>query len=199
MSRRLSLALALVAVLLTTLARADVTLIMFRHGEKPDEGLGQLNCQGLNRALALPDVLIKKFGKPDELYAPNPGATAEDHGKTYNYIRPLATIEPTAIRVGRTVNTRWGLKDLASLEDDLLSSAHDGQLVFVAWEHNLLVQAVRDVIARRGGDGATVPDWASSDFDSIYVVTLLTTGKVSFRIDHEGLDGQSTVCPGQNP
>ena len=28
------------------------TLICIRHGEKPATGLGQLSCQGLNRALA---------------------------------------------------------------------------------------------------------------------------------------------------
>ncbi len=32
------------------------TLVFVRHGEKPAQGYGQLNCQGLNRALALPAV-----------------------------------------------------------------------------------------------------------------------------------------------
>src|SRR5450631_116113 len=44
--------------------QADTTLVMFRHGEKPALGLGQLSCQGLNRALALPDVLVSQFGTP---------------------------------------------------------------------------------------------------------------------------------------
>jgi hypothetical protein len=56
------------------------TIVLVRHGEKPAEGLGQLNCQGLNRALALPVVIGKLFARPDA-----------------NYVRPLATIEPTAI------------------------------------------------------------------------------------------------------
>jgi hypothetical protein len=30
------------------------TIIFIRHGEKPLSGLGQITCQGLNRALALP-------------------------------------------------------------------------------------------------------------------------------------------------
>ncbi|NNG64566.1 histidine phosphatase family protein, partial [Pseudomonas fragi] len=29
------------------------TLVFMRHAEKPADGLGQLNCQGLNRAIAL--------------------------------------------------------------------------------------------------------------------------------------------------
>ena len=40
---------------------ATQTLVFIRHGEKPDEGLGQLSCQGLNRALALPPVIAKVF------------------------------------------------------------------------------------------------------------------------------------------
>ena len=36
---------------------AAETIVFVRHGEKPEAGLGQLNCQGLNRALALPSVI----------------------------------------------------------------------------------------------------------------------------------------------
>ena len=31
--------------------------MFLRHGEKPSGGYGQLTCQGLNRSLALPDIL----------------------------------------------------------------------------------------------------------------------------------------------
>jgi hypothetical protein len=190
--------LSLFAALLAALpARADVTLVMIRHGEKPALGLGQLNCQGLNRALALPDVLLAKFGKPDALFAPDPGVAVRDFGQAYNYIRPLATIEPTAIRVGLPVDTRWGLESLAPLEDELLSPQHAGQLLFIAWEHNLVVQLAKDIMARRGDDPKQVPDWDRGDFDSIYVLGLPNGGPTSFRVDHEGLDGQSTLCPGQ--
>jgi len=44
------------------------TIIVVRHGEKPPKGLGQLKCRGLNRALALPDVLISKFGQPNYIF-----------------------------------------------------------------------------------------------------------------------------------
>lgn len=40
------------------------TVVLIRHGEKPVSGLGQLSCQGLNRALALPGVLMAKLGRP---------------------------------------------------------------------------------------------------------------------------------------
>jgi hypothetical protein len=40
------------------------TIVFVRDGEKPAQGYGQLDCQGLNRALALPAVIAAKFGKP---------------------------------------------------------------------------------------------------------------------------------------
>jgi hypothetical protein len=73
---------------------AATTIVLVRHAEKPEDGLGQLNCQGLNRALALAPVIAKSFGRPDAIYAPNPSHQKEDAGKPYDYIRPLATIEP---------------------------------------------------------------------------------------------------------
>jgi len=48
------------------------TIVCIRHGEKPPAGLGQLTCQGLNRALRLPQVLLTKYGKPDFIFAPDP-------------------------------------------------------------------------------------------------------------------------------
>ena len=54
------------------------TIVLVRHGEKPAEGLGQLNCQGLNRALALPVVIGKLFGRLDAIFAPDPAQSKED-------------------------------------------------------------------------------------------------------------------------
>src|SRR5208282_6311514 len=76
------------------------TIVFVRHGEKPGNGLGQLDCRGLNRALALPAVLARLFGTPAAIFAPNPADQITDHGERYDYVRPLATIEPTAISFG---------------------------------------------------------------------------------------------------
>jgi hypothetical protein len=61
----------------------EETIVLIRHGEKPQGGLGQLNCQGLNRSLALPRVLIAKFGKPAFVFAPNPQQEANENGQRY--------------------------------------------------------------------------------------------------------------------
>ena len=177
-------------------AQADTTLVLFRHGEKPAQGLGQLSCQGLNRALALPGVLVAQFGTPQALYAPNPGVTAIDRGTPYHYIRPLATIEPTAIRLGLPVNTTWGLTSLNEVGAELLSPAHRGQTLFVAWEHHLLVRLTRALVAEVQGDPTTVPDWPDDDFDTIFVVRIPLSGPARFERSREGLDGLSSTCPG---
>jgi hypothetical protein len=77
------------------------TVIFVRHGEKAKGGLGQLSCQGLNRALALPSVIAKTFGRPDAIFAPDPNKQIAN--EPFDYVRALATIEPTAIFFGLPV------------------------------------------------------------------------------------------------
>ena len=50
-------------------ASADQTIVFLRHAEKPAAGLGQLTCQGLNRSLALPTILISRYGTPTYVYS----------------------------------------------------------------------------------------------------------------------------------
>ena len=192
------LLLSLGAVTAPATAAERETIVFMRHGEKPPEDLGQLDCQGLNRALALPWVLISRYGKAEFVFAPNPTQEVEDHGKHYNYVRPLATIEPTAIALGRPVDTRFGFRDTGALAHDLMAKRHHNALVFVAWEHVKLVEAVRTLVAQGGGDPAIVPEWPDSDFDSLYILTFTRDGdRISVALSHqqEGLNGRSTSCP----
>jgi hypothetical protein len=178
--------------------RSEETIVLIRHGEKPADGLGQLSCQGLNRSLALPRVLIAKFGKPAFVFAPNPQKQTNDKGRLYDYIRPLATIEPTAIQLGLPVNTQFGFRDIEGLRKELTRPEYQGTLAFVAWEHELLASLVKDLVAQGGGDPSAVPAWAPDDFDSIYVVKLTRVDghlTASFTRDREGLNNQSPKCP----
>src|SRR5277367_1013399 len=68
-------------------ADATETIVILRHGEKPAGGYGQLNCQGLNRAMALPRVLGKLFGKPDAVFAPDPSKAVDDPAGRADYVR----------------------------------------------------------------------------------------------------------------
>jgi hypothetical protein len=201
MTKSLAVLLAALAfTLLMPIAHADQTIVFLRHGEKPPLGLGQLDCQGLNRALALPQVLQAKFGTPTAIYAPDPGSTAKDKGVKYNYVRPLATIEPTAIRLGLPVNTSLGLGQIKQLEHDLLNPAYSSATIYVAWEHNLAQQAAQKLMTAAGGHAQQVPHWADDDYDSLYVLRLKwQNGKpvsVRFEKEVEGLNHQSAECPG---
>ena len=193
--RSLAIAVALL-VSCAAQARADQTIVFFRHGEKPSSGLGQLTCQGLNRALALPTILLSRYGTPAYLYAPNPTVKVSDPGGSFYYVRPLATIEPVAIRAAKSVNTSVGYNNISGLEALLINSAKAGTTIFVAWEHIYLQKTVQDLMNKYGG-GVTVPLWASGDYDSIYVVRVNygTTITAQFTHEQEGLNGQPTSCP----
>ena len=174
------------------------TLIFVRHGEKPPEGFGQLNCKGLNRALALPAVIAAKYGKPDAIYAPDPGEQKEDNGHSYYYVRPLATIEPTAIQFGMPIQTPYGYSKIDALQTTLVDPQWRGRTVLVAWEHREIETLVRRVVATHGGSASDVPRWESADFDSIYVVRIDWSGGAAlarFSHEREGLDGRADDCP----
>jgi hypothetical protein len=186
------------AAVVGTSLHAEQTIVFFRHGEKPSGGLGQLTCQGLNRALALPDVLLAKFGTPDYLYAPNPAIKMSDPAGSFYYVRPLATIEPVAIRSGRSVNTRYGYNDVNGLRQVLIMSSKANSTIFVSWEHAYLVKIVQSIMNAYGG-GETVPAWTSGDYDSLYILRLTYangTIDAQFERDREGLNGLPTSCPG---
>jgi len=183
------------------------TIVCIRHGEKPKEGLGNLDAEGLNRALALPEVLVSRYGKPAFIFAPDPGADqiAEgpvgSDGKRENvcYIRPLLTIGPTAILCRLPVNTLYGFKHIGPLEGELDKPLYRNALVFVAWEHFQAENFMRNVVRDHGGIPDDVPVWARTDFDSIYVARISRNAaghvSVGFQVDHEGLNGLSDKFP----
>jgi len=182
---------------------AGETIVLLRHGEKPPTGLGQLTCKGLNRALALPSLLIGRYGKPDFIYAPNPSVQVDDDSSvpTYSYVRPLATIEPTAIRLGMAVNAQIGFPDIAGLQKDLLQPAYAHSLVFVAWEHIKLYQFAQQMLQSYGTTAKPLPDWPNSDYDTIYVLHITRSGvggtpHATLDIQQEGLTNLSDTCPG---
>lgn len=181
--------------MLPPFAHAETTIIIVRHGEKPAQGLGQLSCQGLNRSLALAPVLLSRYGKPVAIYAPNPAVKKKDKGVSYAYVRPLATIEPLAIRVGLPVNVDWGMTNIAQLAEELLARTDGTQVV--AWEHHLAEELARRLLMALGGDPAEVPKWGDSDFDSIYAVRVTGHDKdrhAIFTRESEGLNGLSDSC-----
>lgn len=191
-----ALAGCIAAGFLPSVSNADATIVIVRHGEKPAQGLGQLTCQGLNRSLALAPVLLSRYGTPAEIYAPDPGKLKKDHGVPYAYVRPLATIEPLAVRVGLPVNLQWEMTEIKPLAGHILA-ARSGTHV-IAWEHHWGEKLARLLLFRLGGDPDEVPRWKDDDFDSIFVIRIAKDEKgkelVNFRREQEGLDGMPQNC-----
>lgn len=172
------------------------TIIFIRHAEKPEAGLGQLNCRGLNRALALPAVLTSKFGKLDQIYAPDPTGKVHDPAGAFDYLRPLATIEPTAIQLGMAVSCDYHYDQIKELETELLSPERLGQVILVVWEYHFLNQMVKDLVQLKGGDPKQVPDWPGSEYDRIDILRIpAENGPITFTQDHENLNHLSDDCP----
>jgi len=199
MNKRLLLSLALLLTVGSAgSAYAEQTIVFLRHGEKPSGGYGQITCQGFNRALALPTVLLAKYGTPNYLYAPSPAVKVSDPAGSFYYIRPLATIEPLAVKLGMNVNTKYGYNNISSLQGALITPTKDNATIFVAWEHIYLQKIVQNIMNLYGG-GVIVPAWTSGDYDSLYVlnVNYYADGTINalFHRDAEGLNGQPTTCP----
>ena len=175
------------------------TVVFVRHGEKPEKGLGQLSCQGLNRALALPSVISKTFGRPDAIFAPDPHKRIVGYDEEpFDYVRALATIEPTAVSFGLPVDASIGISDKEGLLVTLERPQYRNALLPIAWEHEKIEATTRALLAAHGADVAAVPEWHGNDFDSIYVVTISSIGdtkKATFALMHQGLDGQKEICP----
>lgn len=180
---------------------ATQTVILIRHGEKPLLGRGQLTCRGLNRALALPGVIEAAFGRPNVIFAPDPAHEVFDPGGAFDYVRPLATVEPTAIAFDLPVHAKFGYSDIAALEAELAQPRYWASTVLIGWEHFWAARIARDLMAANGGNAEEVPSWGAGDYDSIYVVRIdrtLTGVKARFQHAREGLDGQSDQCPGDS-
>jgi hypothetical protein len=179
---------------------AQETIVAIRHAEKPPTSLGQLTCKGLNRALALPKVLIPRYGKPDRIYAPDPGTHIGQLGNlSYSYVRPLMTIEPIAIQLEMPVNALIGFKNVGQLRKQLLARENANSVIYLAWEHVYLNQFAKRLLQAYRKDPSAVPDWPNDEYDRIYVFRIKDAGKkkdLTFSVEQQGLtDSLSDKCP----
>jgi hypothetical protein len=179
--------------------RSVETLVLVRHAEKPAEGLGLLTCKGLNRALLLPDFFATNFKRPDHIFVPNPAVKVTEihgNGQRYDYVRPLLTIGPTAVRFGVPINTQLPFNDPGLLADTLLDQQYHNDTIYVAWEHSNLV-AFAEIVLKRFRDQTPVPPWPDRDYDTFYVFRI-DWGKVptlKSEVRSENLGPISENCP----
>lgn len=183
---------------------SNETIVVLRHGEKAPDGLGQLSCMGLNRSLALPKVLIGRFGKADAIFAPDPAVEVRENSfsnRSYSYVRPLATIEPTAIQLGLPVNTQLGFREIAALQRAVTAPEYANSTIFIAWEHKYAYDFARQMLRSYGLDPSVVPGWPGGDFETMYVFHISRavgspSSRMTFAVQQEGLEGHlSDACP----
>lgn len=147
-------------------------IIIIRHGEKPKNG-DNLNCQGLNRSLLIPDMIVSKFGVPSFSYVPSVGVdSATKHARMFQ------TITPLAVKYNLTINSRFNGKDSAGLANDIIKR-HG--VVLVVWDHKSIVP----IIHALGINDAELK-WNDDDFDSIWIIQI-SNGKAVFIKDKEDL------------
>jgi hypothetical protein len=177
------------------------TLVFMRHAEKPADGLGQLNCQGLNRAIDLATLLPKRYGKADYVFAADPSRQVEEGADddAYSYVRPLMTINPSAIKLGLPINLEYSANDTRALANELTDDKYHSSTIYTAWSHGYLPELINSVASKALGEKTTLTeDWSGSDFDSLYVLTLTwKDGKATLlsRIDKQGLNNGEKGCP----
>ena len=177
------------------------TLVFMRHAEKPADGLGQLNCQGLNRAIDLATLLPQRYGKADYVFAADPSRQVEEGADddAYSYVRPLMTINPSAIKLGLPINLEYSANDTRALANELTDDKYHNATIYTAWSHGYLPELINGVASKALGKKTTLTDdWSGGDFDSLYVLTLTwKDGKASLlsRVDKQGLNNGAKGCP----
>lgn len=179
------------------------TLVFLRHAEKPADGLGQLNCQGLNRSLALPALLPERFGAPDYVFAANPDRRVEEgpDDEEFNYLRPLLTIAPTAIAHGLPVNTEFNANDVEEIVDELTERQYRHSTIYTAWSRGYVSEIMNELLDEVDADeNLSVDRWHREDFDSVYVIRLhWKNGEAtaSLEAQAQGLNEAKSECPGE--
>lgn len=173
-------------------------IIVIRHGEKPPVEIGQINCMGLNRSLALPHYFATHFPKPNYIFAPNPSMQiSANHGSQYSYIRPLATIEPTAISLNMPVDAQIGFQQPDVLLNTLLEKKYHDAVIYVAWEHKN-IENFAHLILSHFHNTSEVPAWPYTDYNRVYVFTIdwnKNPATITFEKTSEDMHHLSSECP----
>ena len=158
----------------------NLKVMIIRHGEKPADnsnGGDNLSCQGQNRALQLPVVLIKKMGKPDYTYVP-----ALKLDKNTAHSRMFQTVTPFAVKYNLSINSKYQADDFAGAAKSVLKK---NGTVLMVWSHS----EMPDLASALGVDNP--PKWKGADFDSMWIVTY-AKGKAELTLEQEGLSPSET-------
>ena len=134
-------------------------IVIIRHGEKPTAG-DNLSPEGLERALALPEVLNNLLPRPPHFtYVPCIGTDKEDTTR----VRMMQTVLPYAVQHNLTINSDYAPDEIKGLVKEL---RHHRGTVLLVWEHHNIVNIA-------AGLGIKEPQqWPDDDYDSIWTITF---------------------------
>ena len=128
----------------------EKTIVILRHGEKGFPANGNLRCKGLNRALALPDLLLNRYGTNVKgIYSTQPIYIKDPNDDDNNswYLRPIITIEPLSIKLQIPLNIRYSFEKPTELKKlaNILYNNPNG-LYVVSWEHKSISGLVKNLL-----------------------------------------------------
>ena len=134
-------------------------IVIIRHGEKPTAG-DNLSPEGLERALALPEVLNNLLPRPPHFtYVPCIGTDKEDTTR----VRMMQTVLPYAVQHNLTINSDYAPDEIKGLVKEL---RHHRGTVLLVWEHHNIVKIAAAL-------GIAEPqEWPDNDYDSIWTITF---------------------------
>jgi len=181
----MALALSAQAAGGTTTGLADATVLIVRHGEKPDNGTG-LSPAGQARAQAYvayfqPFMLDGTPFRPDVLVA---------SADSKNSARERLTLAPLSQALKLPIDQRFADKDVKALVEALSSETH-GKSILIAWHHGELDKLIKAFGAE---PKALLPHgkWPDDVFNWVVVLRFDHAGQLvpgSARIIEEKLGG----------
>ena len=177
-----------------------------RHAEAhptPTWEDGNYVASGQWRSLDLPNALRGKIN-PDQVYSIDPAQITPYGNSGWSYVRPSLTAEPYAIANNLPYHlvSDFELDDVSTVTTNTINFFFDdpqfsNHKVLLAWEHEHFAPLV-NALLKSYGSSQTVADWASSDYDSIWTVTIDGSGNLTIDNSHcEGIDSTKlpTSCP----
>jgi len=181
----LALALSAHAAGDSTSGLADATVLIVRHGEKPDGGTG-LSPEGEARAQAYvayfqPFMLDGTPFRPDMLVAST---------DSKNSARERLTLTPLSEALKLPIDQRFADKDVKALVAALATETH-GKSILIAWHHGELGKLIKAF----GADSKTLlPNgkWPGDVFNWVVVLRFDHAGHLvpgSARVIEEKLPG----------
>ncbi|MBZ9799300.1 flagellar basal body-associated protein FliL [Mesorhizobium sp. ES1-4] len=169
----------------TTTGLADTTVLIVRHGEKPDSGPG-LSPEGQARAQAYA-AYFQHFMLDGTPLRPDVLVASAD---SKNSTRERLTLTPLSEALKLPIDQRFADREVQNLVAALSTESH-GRSILIAWHHGQLGKLIKTF----GADPKTLlpnGSWPDDVFNWVVVLRFDHTGQLvpgSARIVEEKLGG----------